>query len=243
MTIAGPAPDATAVEQALRAFLVSILPAGVEAVLGQVNRVPEPIGADYVVFWPLRRTRLRTNLNGFADGLFTGSIAVTTLTVSAIAHGAVLIGNPLNGTGVASNTLVSSQLTGAPGGVGTYKVSVAQTLSSRPLATGAQTYEQGTELVYQVDAHGPKSADYAQRITTLFRDEYATQFFADAGGAAVPLYADEARQLAFLNAEQQSEDRWSVEVYLQANQVVTGYQQFADTLAVELKNVDATYPP
>lgn len=48
---------------ALRSFLLRILPAGVEVFRGQDNRVPEPIGPDYVVMWPVSRTRMATNVD------------------------------------------------------------------------------------------------------------------------------------------------------------------------------------
>jgi hypothetical protein len=43
---------------ALRAFLVSVLPAGVEVIQGQDNRVPEPRAASYVTMTPLRIPQL-----------------------------------------------------------------------------------------------------------------------------------------------------------------------------------------
>jgi len=52
---------------ALRAFLLSILPAGTEVVRGQVNRVPPPKGSNYLVMTPLMRTRLATNVHSYSD--------------------------------------------------------------------------------------------------------------------------------------------------------------------------------
>jgi microcystin-dependent protein len=60
----------------------------------------------------------------------TGSIATTTLTVSAVGSGLIQIGDILSGTGVTANTKVISQLTGATGGIGTYTVDTSQTVSS-----------------------------------------------------------------------------------------------------------------
>lgn len=54
----------TDIRTALRAFLVGVLPAGVEVVRGQVNRVASPPG-DYVVFWPTSRPRLSTNVESW----------------------------------------------------------------------------------------------------------------------------------------------------------------------------------
>lgn len=47
---------------ALRTFLLSVLPDGVEVFQGQANRVPEPIGPDFIVMTPIGRLRLATNV-------------------------------------------------------------------------------------------------------------------------------------------------------------------------------------
>ena len=59
----------------------------------------------------------------------TGSIATTTLTVSAVSSGAIQIGDVLSGTGVTANTRVLNQLTGTAGGIGTYTIDTSQTAS------------------------------------------------------------------------------------------------------------------
>lgn len=70
-------------------------------------------------------------------GSVTGSIASTTLTVTAVASGLVSHGDAITGTGVTANTFVVDQLTGSTGGIGTYSVSISQTVSSTGLiATG-----------------------------------------------------------------------------------------------------------
>ena len=61
---------------------------------------------------------------------FTASVAGYVMTVTAVAAGSVVIGGTLGGTGVAANTLITSQLSGSTGGIGTYAVSVPQTLAS-----------------------------------------------------------------------------------------------------------------
>ena len=57
---------------------------------------------------------------------FTGQIAGTSgnsvLTVSAISSGTLVVGQTITGTGVINNTSITAQLTGTPGGVGTYQV-------------------------------------------------------------------------------------------------------------------------
>lgn len=61
---------------------------------------------------------------------FTGSIATTTLTVSAISAGTIYPSMQISGTGVTAGTRIVEQLTGTTGGTGTYRVSVSQTVSS-----------------------------------------------------------------------------------------------------------------
>lgn len=60
----------------------------------------------------------------------TGSIATTTLTVSAVASGTLLPGMTITGTGITAGTYIVVQLTGTPGGVGTYTVNISQTVIS-----------------------------------------------------------------------------------------------------------------
>jgi hypothetical protein len=67
--------------------------------------------------------------------VFTGSIATTVLTVTAITSGTIVIGTTLSGTGVSGSTTITGQLTGTTGGVGTYSVSVSQTVSSTTITS------------------------------------------------------------------------------------------------------------
>lgn len=59
----------------------------------------------------------------------TGSIAATTLTVSAVASGALAVGSVLTGTGVTAGTYITAFGTGT-GGTGTYTVNASQTAGS-----------------------------------------------------------------------------------------------------------------
>lgn len=63
---------------------------------------------------------------------FTGAISGTTLTVSAIASGAIQLGQTISGTGVTAGTTITAFGTGS-GGVGTYTVSASQTVTSETL--------------------------------------------------------------------------------------------------------------
>jgi hypothetical protein len=148
------------------------------------------------------------------------------------------------------------------------------------LATNVETYNdlvtsgfknslQSTQMTVQIDFHGPLSGDNAQIFTTLWRDEYSTDYLAqgtfilgnlevspgvnltDQNGNIIqvtgyvdlqPLYSSEPRQIDFINAEDQYEERWSVDAEMQINPIATTPQQFADTLTVTLVNVEETFP-
>jgi hypothetical protein len=73
---------------------------------------------------------------GLDDAQFTGSISGTTLTVSSMAFGSVVVGQTISGTGVTGGTKITAYGTGV-GGTGTYTVSSSQTVSSTTItATG-----------------------------------------------------------------------------------------------------------
>jgi hypothetical protein len=219
---------------------------GVEVYLGQDNRVPESPFPDQVIFTPIRRPRLATNIDGFVDALFTGSIAGTLMTITAVAPGYVgelAAGSVVFGVGVAAGTVVTALGTGT-GGIGTYQVAPSQTVASRALAAGVQTKMQETEVVFQLDVHGPSSADFAQIISTLFRDPYAVDQFVASGFPITPLYAEDPAQRPFTNENAQVEYRWVFECHIQADQTISVPQQASDVLSVIPVSVDAPpYPP
>jgi hypothetical protein len=235
-------PTQAQIQTALRSFLLSILPTGVDIIAAQVNRVPEPQNADFVLMTTLRRERIETNIDTYADCEFVGSIAATVLNVTQVAYGTINVGNQVFGSSVTANTVISGLGTGS-GGIGTYNISESQTISSRTLACGTEAILQPTKVAIQLDVHGPNSADNAQIISTLFRDYYATQQFATSGYDIVPLYADDPHQIPFINAEEQYETRYVIEAMLQVNQIVSNIpQQFAAQLSVTLDNVEAQFP-
>ena len=73
-------------------------------------------------------------------GSFTGYISGTTLTISAIGSGTLQVGQVISGTGIASGTTVTALGSGS-GGIGTYTVSISQTVASSgsqiTISTGA----------------------------------------------------------------------------------------------------------
>lgn len=233
-----PSPTDSNIFTALRTFLIGILPAGVDVVRAQVNRVSQPVGTDFVVMTPLRRERIETNVDSYADVLFTASIAANVMTVSAVNFGTIQIGATLFGLALAAGTTtITGQLSGSLGGIGTYSVSAPQSAVSGLVAAGLTNYMQATEVTIQLDVYGPNSANNVQVISTLFRDDYAVQQFKTYGFDIVPFYADDPKQLVFVDESNQFEDRWVVEACLQANITVSVAQQFASIVAVTLQEI------
>ncbi|SKC78312.1 hypothetical protein SAMN05445504_2374 [Burkholderia sp. CF099] len=95
----------------------------------------------------------------------------------------------------------------------------------------------------QLDVHGPNSGDNATVIATLFRDEYAVIQFNAENPNITPLYCDDPKQMAFINGENQYEDRWIITAVIQYNPVTQTPQDFADELDINIVSVDAAYPP
>lgn len=231
-------PNQADTQKAIGLFLEDILPSNTDVVVGQINRVPEPKGANYVIMWTINRNRLETNIDGMEDVLFTASIAADVMTVSAIEYGVLLDGNSVFGITVADGTSIVDQLTGDPGGVGTYTITPDQTVTPRSMAAGYVDITQNTEVVMQLDVHGPLSSDNAQTISTLFRDTYGVDKFHEINPDITPLFTSDPRQIPFSNAEQQVETRWIIDAHLQVNARVIVPQQFAETVEVDVINVE-----
>jgi hypothetical protein len=158
------------------------------------------------------------------------------MTVTEMQTGAIAQGSRVFGPNVAAGTLVQALGSGA-GGVGTYTVAPAQEVPSEAMAAGTKATTESVQMAVQVDVYGPNSGNFAQIISTLFRDAYAVEQFAALSPAISPLYADEPRQLAFSDGEQQYENRWSIDVLIQVDETVTVPQQFADTLKINVANL------
>jgi hypothetical protein len=220
---------------------LQIMATGVFVVQGQVNRVSQSPSADYVVMWPLRRTRSSTNTDTTGDAKFTGSISGTTLTITQVYRGSLAVGSNLFGVGIANGTKVIAFGTGH-GGVGTYSIAPTQTFASGIVSAGQGTYLQPVQIDMQLDVHGPNSAENAQIISTLWRDDYAYWNFLASGYDVTPIAADDPQQVPFINDSEQYENRWIVTASVQANEIVTAPQQYADSVNVILIDVDPTYP-
>lgn len=226
---------------ALRSFLLAILPAGIEVVKAQDNRVPEPAGTNFVTMTPILRERLETNVDTYSDTAFVGSISGNTLTVTSISLGAITLGAQLLGNNLAANTVVTALGTGT-GGIGTYTVTPSQTVAIQTIAAGVQYLLQPIKFTAQLDVHGPSAGDNVQIISTAWRDGFAVDQFSTSGFDVTPLYASDPHQMPFENAEQQIEERYVIDVVMQANPILTVPQQFASQLEANLIEVQAQYP-
>jgi len=79
------------------------------------------------------QTQYTIGPGGQINGVVTGSISGTTLTVTAVSEGAIALGMTLSGSGVANGTKITGFGTGAGGNVnvnGTYTVNISQTVAS-----------------------------------------------------------------------------------------------------------------
>lgn len=114
---------------------------------------------------------------------------------------------------------------------------------SYPGTTQTRADKTATQVTVQLDIHGPAGADNAQVIAALYRSEVAFDAFAATGFDVAPLFCGDPRQAPFLNAEQQIETRWSMDVVMQASPVITTPQDFAGALSVGIVSVDVAYPP
>ena len=103
------------------------------------------------------------------------------------------------------------------------------------------TYAEPEQISIQLDIHGEGSTDMAQVVQTLFRSGFGVQSLQPYG--VIPLFCDEGHHMPCVNDQGQYEDRWTVTLELQATPVVSTAQDFADTITVDLQDVDVVYPP
>jgi hypothetical protein len=115
---------------------------------------------------------------GTATNSTAASITGNILTVGAVVTGAFVVGGVLSGTGVTTGTAIVKQLTGTPGGVGTYQVSAIQNVATTTITQsyGLMTVAavaSGTLAVGQVISGG----------TTAVGSTITAQASGTAGGA------------------------------------------------------------
>ena len=184
ITVSGPVPNESTVFAVLRSALLPYVPAGIDMIRGQVNRVPEPSGPDFLVFWPTSRTNLETPIQSYHDGYYDD-----------------------------------------------------------PPTPGVTTVYQPAELMVQIDVHGPASGDNVAILSALSRSLVLAESMTAITEDVAVLYASEARQNPFENAESQTEWMWSIDFHLQVNATITLAQDYFDQAEAGIFNVDVEYPP
>ena len=106
--------------------------------------------------------------------VFTASVTLTTMTVSAITSGTILIGHTISGSGVSSAT-ISAQLTGTTGGTGTYTVSVSQTVTSGTISSSFAITRNGNTTQGTFTPYGDNWSNYMTSgyLTTASNADFA----------------------------------------------------------------------
>ena len=103
---------------------------------------------------------------------------------------------------------------------------------SPPYTVGSKTYTQPTQIDVQVDIHGPASSENTQIVLALFFTDDACTFFYNLNPDIAPLYSSEPRQIVFVNENDQFEDRWTLDLSIQANIDIVRPQQFAASVDI-----------
>jgi hypothetical protein len=108
--------------------------------VGQINTSTGRVGITdngvnvYIVDGSYRYT---WRISNPSSALFTGSVSGTTLTVTAVTQGTIGANQSLFGLGVTNETVITGQLTGTTGGVGTYSINLSQTVTSTLMNSAA----------------------------------------------------------------------------------------------------------
>jgi hypothetical protein len=244
-----PTPTVLDIFASLQSFLAAVLPPDVVIQQAQPNRVAEVAAPRFVLMSPPAFKRLETNINSSADAVFTGSITGPTMTITAVdprfPTAEIGIGTPVQGVGITVGTAVTAVLTGS-GQIGTYTVNNPQTFGPGTISCGGTTIQMNVTAAIQLDFHSSDttSGDLANVVSATMRDRFAIDQFANQSPnyGVVPLYADDAIQAPFQNDQAQIEWRWIVSALLQANITVVVPTQFADSVALTLKSLYATFP-
>jgi hypothetical protein len=123
--------------------------------------------------------------NTFSDvgAVFTAAVALTTMTVTAVTSGTILIGHTISGSGVSSAT-ITAQLTGTTGGTGTYTVSVSQTVASTTISSSFAITRNGNTTQGTFTPYGDNWSNYLD-ASSFLTFSYTTDFEWSAGDFTV----------------------------------------------------------
>lgn len=149
---------------------------GSKTISGRLLSATQTVSIDqYLYMGGTGQAKLPVGSTGQRAGAFSGvgQISGTTLTITNVTGGALYIGATITGTGVTAGTRVTDFLTGT-GGVGTYTVSVSQTVAA------------GTSI-----ADAPAIGMIRYNSTTSAFEGYGASGWAGIGGGATGAGGDE----------------------------------------------------
>jgi hypothetical protein len=133
-----------------------------QIVLPNISDANYPVGGQTMI---VKLNAFNVDVVTPAVATVTGSIAATTLSVSAVSTGVLYPGATLTGTGITAGTVIVAQVTGTPGGQGTYTVSTAQ-------AVGSTTVTATTNLVLTSADSMNRLRSNGSGVTLVKRNSY-----------------------------------------------------------------------
>ena len=120
-------------------------------------------------------------------------------------------------------------------------------VGKRRLATNSRSYTDTkkqktqdvampTEYTIQVDFYGERAGDRAQTLSALFFDYVAYDIFPE---SIKPLYATDPFQIPLITGEKNYLERWSMDVKIQYNPVISTPMKFIDSASIELTPISS----
>ena len=123
-----------------------------------------------------------------SSGVGTGTIAGTTMTITAMTSGRFEINQTISGSGVTA-AAISDPQTGI-GGVGTYQVSVSQTVATAVTITGTATVDTSNAIYYKYALTANTTLHWVG--AQIMNDSGTIQVKASATGCAISISGGEA---------------------------------------------------
>ncbi|MDB5777608.1 MAG: hypothetical protein JWP38_3741 [Herbaspirillum sp.] len=114
------------------------------------------------------------------------------------------------------------------------RVGLATTTQDYDPANSRVSNKQSKQWSAQIDCYGSLSADRAATLAEMMRTPYAADQFATSGLEIAPLFATDHHQMALVTGEEEYVERWTFEMALQYNPVITMPQDFASALSASV---------
>lgn len=149
-----------------------------------------------------------------ATSSVTASIAGNLMMVTAVGSGAVVVGEGYTGTGVATGTVVESQVSGTAGGIGIYTVNINQTVASTTFS--------GTYGIMTVTAVGSGTLGVGELLagTNVTAGTILTSFGTGTGGTGTyNVSISQTAASATVTSTSALESRWYVDSYAAAGEL------------------------